>query len=72
MSNKLGRVNKLIKGRDANAHAANVEYINNGKKVTITQPFNKLYPVELNNNEVEVKLKFVDEKDIPSVKTIQY
>ena len=65
-------MNKLIKGRDANAHAANVEYINNGKKVTITQPFNKLYPVELNNNEVEVKLKFVDEKDIPSVKTIQY
>ena len=65
-------MNKLIKGRDANADAANVEYISNGKKVTITQSINKLYPVELNNNEVEVKLKFVDERDIPSVKTIQY
>ena len=65
----MGRVTKLIKGRDANVRAANVEYINNDKKVTITRPINKLYPVELNNNEAEVKLKFVDEKDIPSVKT---
>ena len=66
----MGRVTRLIKGRDANVRVANVEYINNGKKVTITRPINKLYPVELNNNEAEVKLKFVDEKDIPSVKTI--
>ena len=67
---KIGRVTKLIKGRDANVRAANVEYINNDKKVIITRPINKFYPVELNNNEAEVKLKFVDEKDIPSVKTI--
>ena len=66
----MGRVTKLIKGRDVNVCAANVEYINNDKKVTITRPINKLYPVEINNNEAEVKLKFVDEKDIPSVKTI--
>ena len=67
----MSRVIKLIKGRDANVRAANVEYINNDKKVTITRLINKLYLVELNNNEAEVKLKFVDEKDIPSVKTIQ-
>ena len=67
----MGMVTKLIKGRDVNVRAANVEDINNNKKVTITRPINKLYPVELNNNEAEVKLKFVDEKDIPSVKTIQ-
>ena len=66
----MGRVTRLIKGRDANVRVANVEYINNDKKVTITRLINKLYPVELNNNEAEVKLKFVDEKDIPSVKTI--
>ena len=66
----MSRVTKLIKGRDANVRVANVEYINNDKKVTITRLINKLYPVELNNNEAEVKLKFVDEKDIHSVKTI--
>ena len=66
----MSRVTKLIKGRDANVRAANLECINNDKKVTITRLINKLYPVELNNNEAEVKLKFVDEKDIPSVKTI--
>ena len=38
---KMGRVTKLIKGRDANVRAANVEYINNDKKVTITRPINK-------------------------------
>ena len=37
---KMGRVTKLIKGRDANVRAANVEYINNEKKVTITRPIN--------------------------------
>ena len=59
----MGMVTKLIKGRDVNVRAANVEDINNDKKVTITRPINKLYPVELNNNKAEVKLKFVDEKD---------
>lgn len=66
----MGRVTKLIKESDANLRAANVEYINSGKKVTITQSINKLYPVELSNNEAEVKLKFIDEKGIPTVKTI--
>ena len=60
---KMGRVTKLIKGRDTNVRSANVEYMNNDKKVTITRrPINKLYPVD--NNEAQVKLKFVDEKDI--------
>ena len=68
INSKIGRVTKLIKGRDANVQAANVEHINNDKKGTIARPINKLYPVELNNNEAEVKLKFVGEKDIPSVK----
>ena len=66
---KMGRVTKLSKGRDANLRAGSVEYVNNDRKVTITRPINKLYPVELNNNEAEVKLKIADEKDIPSVKT---
>ena len=68
INSKIGRVTKLIKGRDANVQAANVEHMNNDKKVTIARPINKLYPVELNNNEAEVKLKFVDEKDIHPVK----
>ena len=66
---KMGMVTKLIKERDANVRVANVEYINNNKKVTIRRVTNKLYPVELNDNEAEVKYKFADEKDIPSVKT---
>ena len=66
----MGRVTKPIKESDANLRAANVEYIKSDKKVTITRPINKLYPVQLNNNEAEVKLKFVDEKGIPPVKTI--
>ena len=66
----MGRVKKPFKESDANLRAANVEYIKSDKKVTITRPINKLYPVQLNNNEAEVKLKFVDEKGIPSVKTI--
>ena len=37
----MGRVTKLTKARDANVRVANVEYINNDKKVTITQPINK-------------------------------
>ena len=61
---------KLIKGRDTNVRTANVKYINNDKKVTITRPINKFYLVELNNNETEGKLKFVDKKGIPSAKTI--
>ena len=65
----MGMVNKLIKERDANVRVANAEYINNNKKVTIRRVTNKLYPVELNDNEAEVKYKFADEKDIPSVKT---
>ena len=52
---KLGKVTKLIKGRDANVPVVNVEYINNDKKITITRPINKVYPVELNNNEAEVQ-----------------
>ena len=52
---KLGKVTKLIKGRDANVPVLNVEYINNDKKITITRPINKVYPVELNNNEAEVQ-----------------
>ena len=40
---KMGRVTKLIKGRDANVRATNVEYINTDKKVTITRPINKFY-----------------------------
>ena len=46
---------KLIKGRDANVPVVNVKYINNDKKITITRPINKVYPVELNNNEAEVQ-----------------
>ena len=38
---KMGRVTKLTKARDANVRVANVEYINNDKKVTITRPINK-------------------------------
>ena len=52
---KLGKVTKLIKGRDANVPVVNVEYINNDKKITITRPINKVYLVELNNNEAEVQ-----------------
>ena len=52
---KLGKVTKLIKVRDANVPVVNVEYINNDKKITITRPINKVYPVELNNNEAEVQ-----------------
>ena len=52
---KLGKVTKLIKGIDANVPVINVEYINNDKKITITRPINKVYPVELNNNEAEVQ-----------------
>lgn len=66
----MSRVTELIKGKDANVHAANVKYMKNYKKETIFQPINKLYPVELNNNEAEVKLKFAYEKDMPSVKTV--
>ena len=43
MNWKMGRVTKLIKGRDANVRATNVEYINNDKKVTLTRPINKFY-----------------------------
>ena len=67
---KMSRVTGLIKGKDASIRAANVKYMKNYKKVTIFQPINKLYPVELNNNEAEVKLKFACEKDLPSVKTL--
>lgn len=66
----MSRVTELIKGKDANVCAANVKYMKNYKKETIFQPINKLYPVELNNNEAEVKLKFAYEKDMPSVKTV--
>ena len=67
---KMRKVTKLINGRDANVPVVNVEYINNDKKMTITRPINKVYPVELNNNEAEVQYKFLDEKNIPSVTTI--
>ena len=67
----MGKVTKLINGRDANVPVVNIEYINNDKKMTITRPINKVYPVELNNNEAEVQQKFLDEKNIPSVTTIQ-
>ena len=53
----MGRVTKLAKAREANVRVANVEYLNNDKKAIITRPINKLYPVELNSNEAEVKLK---------------
>ena len=52
---KMRKVTKLINGRDANVPVVNVEYINNDKKMTITRPINKVYPVELNNNEAEVQ-----------------
>ena len=68
----MSRVTELIKGKDANVRAANVKYMKNYKKETIFQPINKLYPVELNNNEAEVKLKFAYEKDMPSVKTVYW
>ena len=52
---KMSRVTELIKGKDANVRAANVKYMKNYKKETIFQPINKLYPVELNNNEAKLR-----------------
>lgn len=51
----MSRVTELIKGKDANVRAANVKYMKNYKKETIFQPINKLYPVELNNNEAKLR-----------------
>ena len=42
---KMGRVTKIIKERDNFVRAANVEYVKNNKKLIITRPVNKLYPV---------------------------
>ena len=58
---QMGRVTKIIKGKDRFARAANVEYVKNIKKSIINRSVNKLYPI---------KLKFVDEKDISFVKSI--
>lgn len=58
---QMGRVTKIIKGKDGFARAANVEYVKNIKKSIINRSVNKLYPI---------KLKFVDEKDISFVKSI--
>ena len=66
----MGQVIKTIKGRDNFVSASNVEYVKNNKKVVITRLVNKLYPVELTNNEAEIKLKFADKKYISLVKNI--
>ena len=60
--------------------AATLEYMQEGTRQTVNRPINKLYPVELKNEKLELESKtvnknieeirilFIDDTDIPQIK----
>ena len=64
MNFRLGVIDSFKPSRDGYKRVANVRYNINGKTLTITRPVNKLYPVECSNNNEEVPITFVDDRDV--------
>ena len=65
---RIGRIRKLIKGRDSNVRAAEVNVITNDKLSVLKRPITKLYPVEFNEQNEETddsrnEIKFVSDLD---------
>ena len=76
---KIAKVMKLLISADEKIRSATVEYMLNGTRQTINRTINKLYPLELANERLEInsvepvenietiRIRFVDELEIPHV-----
>jgi len=69
---RKGRVSKLLRGRDGKVRGAELVVVNKNGNGILRRPINKLFPFEYQHSRVtedqnEVKIKFVDERQLPSV-----
>jgi hypothetical protein len=54
----MGKVERLVTGKDGNVRGARVLHVKNGKRILIDRPLQKLYPLEIryvNEDEDQVK-----------------
>ena len=65
---KIGKIEELIQSKDGEIRSAKIVTITNGKKSYMRRPINKLYPIESNIEDEEVKLKFVNDSDTKIIK----
>ncbi|XP_066919514.1 uncharacterized protein [Clytia hemisphaerica] len=70
---RKGRVSKLLRGRDGKVRGAELVVVNKYGNGILRRPINKLFPFEYHHsrvsddkNDQEVKIKFIDERDLPS------
>ncbi|XP_066926063.1 uncharacterized protein [Clytia hemisphaerica] len=70
---RKGRVSKLLRGRDGKVRGAELVVVNKYGNGILRRPINKLFPFEYHHSRVsddknnqEVKIKFIDERDLPS------
>ena len=62
----IGKIVVLIKSIDGKIRSAKFDVISKDKIMTLKRPINKLFPVEFSNQK-NIKLNFVNEKNIPQV-----
>ncbi|XP_066928644.1 uncharacterized protein [Clytia hemisphaerica] len=70
---RKGRVSKLLRGRDGKVRGAELVVVNKYGNGILRRPINKLFPFEYHHSRVsddknnqEVKIKFIDKRDLPS------
>ena len=65
---RVGRVCKLIVGNDQAIRGACVDVMNNGKKGQLRRPINKLYPLEFAVSNDDIKIDFISDADVQTIR----
>ena len=65
---RVGRVCKLIVGNDQAIPGACVDVMNNGKKGQLRRPINKLYPLEFAVSNDDMKIDFISDADVQTIR----